>query len=370
MNGCLGMVDLLMDTSLTPQQEHYCKRIRQSGDALLHILNSVLDISKIEAGQLSLMQDDFNLADVIDTVSATFESRCWQKGLQYTVDVDADVPEVLLGDSDCIRQVLSNYVGNAIKFTEEGKISVRVFPTAVSSSVCEIRFEVADTGKGLTREEQPRLFKKFSQVDGSISRKYGGSGLGLAISKQLAEAMGGQVGVESTPGEGATFWFSVQCAVGNLTAADDETFERRDTGGAWQATKQSLRILVAEDNEINQEIVKAVLHREGHLADVVNNGLEAVKAVKGTDYDLILMDVHMPEMDGLMATRTIRELSGDVSRIPIVALTADAMSGDRERYLKAGMNEYLCKPFERHQLNAIIQKVAPYSEMRDKRRAA
>jgi signal transduction histidine kinase/ActR/RegA family two-component response regulator len=370
MNGCLGMSELLLHTPLTQEQQHYCQRIKQSGDSLLHVLNSILDISKIESDRLDLEEIYFNPRSTIDEVTATFESQCRHKGLEYKVQLDADLPDVLVGDPNRVRQVLANYVDNAIKFTEAGSVSLRVFPTALSNSICEIRFEVTDTGRGLTLEEQSRLFKKFSQADGSISRKYGGTGLGLAISKELAELMGGTVGVDSTRGEGSTFWFSVVCEVSQLTKNSCELLPSQSGPTPHQPTPQKLRILVAEDNKVNQEIVVATLQREGHSIDVVANGLEAIETVRSVDYDLVLMDVHMPGMDGLAATQAIRKLDGKVSDIPIVALTADAMSGDRERYIAAGMTDYISKPFECDRLNAVIQKLAPQSKTHDEKRAA
>jgi signal transduction histidine kinase/CheY-like chemotaxis protein len=347
MNGCLGMVSLLL----------YCERIKQSGDSLLHVLNSILDVSKIESGQLDLEQAHFDLSSVIGDVAAAFETRCRQKGLDFKVQLDNELPSALVGDPGRIRQVLANYVNNAIKFTQEGSVSVHVFPTALANSICEIRFEVTDTGEGISSEGQSRLFKKFVQVDGSISRKHGGTGLGLAISKELAELMGGTVGVDSAPGEGSTFWFSIVCEIGHLTENTRQSPLGLDEEMQQPPAMQQLRILVAEDNPVNQEIVVAVLQSDGHSVDVVENGLEAITALKDLEYDLVLMDVHMPEMDGIAATSVIRDLDSDVSNIPIIALTADAMVGDREKYIAAGMDGYVSKPFEPHQLNAMIQNV-------------
>ncbi len=357
MNGCLGMVSLLLDSPLSPDQRQYCERIKQSGDSLLHVLNSILDVSKIESGQLDLEQAHFDLSSVIGDVAAAFETRCRQKGLDFKVQLDNELPSALVGDPGRIRQVLANYVNNAIKFTQEGSVSVHVFPTALANSICEIRFEVTDTGEGISSEGQSRLFKKFVQVDGSISRKHGGTGLGLAISKELAELMGGTVGVDSAPGEGSTFWFSIVCEIGHLTENTRQSPLGLDEEMQQPPAMQQLRILVAEDNPVNQEIVVAVLQSDGHSVDVVENGLEAITALKDLEYDLVLMDVHMPEMDGIAATSVIRDLDSDVSNIPIIALTADAMVGDREKYIAAGMDGYVSKPFEPHQLNAMIQNV-------------
>ncbi len=364
MNGCLGMVGLLLETTLSPEQRHYCERIKQSGGSLLHVLNSILDISKIESGQLDLDEVNFNLLSVINDVAAVFESQSRQKGLDFKVQIDPDLPSTLVGDPGCIRQILANYTSNAIKFTEEGSVSIHVFQTAMTNGTCEIRFEVADTGEGIPIEQQSRLFKKFVQVDGSIRRKHGGTGLGLVISKELAELMGGTVGVDSAPGEGSTFRFSVVCEIGYLTEKTPQSPLSPDEQMQRLPATQQLRVLVAEDNIVNQEIAVAVLQHAGHHADVVANGLEAIRALKDLEYDVVLMDIHMPEMDGIAATNIIRNLDGDVAEIPIIAVTADAMVGDREKYLAAGMNAYMSKPFQPDQLNAVIDDLQLRSQKR------
>ena len=364
MNGCLGMVGVLLETTLSPEQRHYCERIKQSGDSLLHVLNSILDISKIESGQLNLDEINFKILSVIDDMAAAFESRCRQKGLDFKVQLDPDLPSALVGDPGRIRQVLANYIDNAIKFTEEGSVSIHIFQTAMTHDTCEIRFEVADTGEGISSQEQSRLFKKFVQVDGSISRKHGGTGLGLAISKELSQLMGGTVGVDSTPGEGSTFWFSVVCERGYLTENTRQLPLSPDEQMQQPSARQQLRILVVEDNKVNQEIAVAVLQSAGHDVDVVANGLEAIRALKDLEYNVVLMDIHMPEMDGIAATNIIRGFDGDVADIPIIALTADAMVGDREKYLAAGMDGYVSKPFEPHHFNAVIHELTMLSKKR------
>ena len=354
MNGCLGMAGLLLDTKLTDQQRHYCERIKQSGDALLSILNSILDLSKIEAGQIELEQVNFDPKSIADDVTVLFAQKAKEKGLDFAIQVDAHLPRMLKGDSGRIRQVLANYVSNAIKFTESGGITVRVLHADSEAGRHDIRFEVEDTGIGIAAEDLPRLFRRFSQADASTTRKYGGTGLGLAICRELAELMGGGVGVDSMPGTGTTFWFSVICDAGDGEIAYAGTPSPADDRASDVAPARRLRVLVAEDNLVNQEIAIATLENAGHHVDVVANGLEALDAVQNVGYDVVLMDIQMPEMDGIAATRAIRDLDGAVSDIPIIALTADAMAGDREKYLACGMNNYLSKPFEPRQLDAVI----------------
>jgi PAS domain S-box-containing protein len=356
MHGILGTVSLIQDTDLSPVQRNYADTIKQSGEGLLNIINSILDLSKIEAGGVILEEVDFRLAPLLDSVAGLMESGAQQKGLAFAIERGPNDCDVLRGDPERIRQVLFNLVGNSIKFTEAGGISIRVSQTSQADDICEVRFEVADTGIGLAEEQQERVFDRFSQADGSTTRKFGGTGLGLAISRELAQLMGGSIGVRSKPGEGSVFWFTVQCEPGDASKIPELDQSSYSEGAVVATEIQSLRILIAEDNPVNQLIASDTLESAGHRVDVVSNGVEAIEAVAAFPYDLILMDIFMPEMDGLTATKNIRAMPGEASNIPIIALTADAMAGEREKYLAAGMNDYLSKPFETQQLLGTIKR--------------
>jgi CheY-like chemotaxis protein len=354
MHGILGTVGLVLGTDLSPVQRKYVDTIKQSGDALLSLINSILDLSKIEASSLVLEKVDFRLGRLLDSVAALMESRAQQKGLAFKIECTPDMPEVILGDPTRIRQVLFNLVGNAIKFTETGGVTVCVSHTPLDNDRVELRFDVSDTGIGIDAKQQKRIFDRFSQADGSTTRKFGGTGLGLTICRELAQVMGGSIGVESNTDQGSTFWFTVHCELGDAANIDEQS--RRSDQPVETAEFRPLRILVAEDNPVNQLIAADTLEKAGHHVDVVSNGIEAVKAVKDYPYDLILMDIFMPEMDGLTATKKIPEMAGDESKIPIIALTADAMAGEREKYIAAGMSDYISKPFEANQLFGTIKR--------------
>jgi signal transduction histidine kinase/DNA-binding response OmpR family regulator len=494
MNGVIGMTGLLLDTPLTPEQREYTEAVRRSGEALLTIIDDILDFSKIEAGRLELEAIDFDLTAIVEDSLDLLAERAQGNGLELACVVQPDVPRVVTGDPGRLRQVLLNLVGNAIKFTHEGGVVVRVSLTGGDETTA-VRFEVTDTGIGIASEAQARLFQPFSQADTSTTRRYGGTGLGLVICKRLTEAMGGAIGVESEPGRGSTFWFTVAVKSGAeasapfgtisplrarhvLVVADqvivrsalvqqlrawdvvvDEAGDgaealdrlraatgsdvRRDAvlvdlqrasmdgralagaiaadpalagtvlvmlsprarmgvgptpavGIAASLTKpvrptrlrealmgalrgdkvppaaraqapsgkstaadalRSLRILVAEDNAINQRVAVSMLEKAGHRVDLVNNGREAVEALDRRSYDLVFMDCLMPQMDGFEATRAIRAAEvGTDRQVPIVALTANAMERDREQCLAAGMNDYLAKPFTKQALTAALER--------------
>jgi signal transduction histidine kinase/CheY-like chemotaxis protein/putative methionine-R-sulfoxide reductase with GAF domain len=496
MNGVIGMTGLLLDTELSAEQRDYAETVRRCGEALLTIINDILDFSKIEAGRLELEAIDFELRALVEDVVELLAERAQSKGLEVVSLVAPDVPGLLRGDPGRLRQILTNLVGNAVKFTEQGEVVVRVVLAEDGAEAALVRFEVADTGIGIPEEAQGRLFQSFSQVDSSTTRRYGGTGLGLAISKHLAELMEGQVGVTSQPGQGSTFWFTARLGKSagavptvpaspaalrglRVLAVDDNATNRvvlrqhlagwgtagdeaasgqealvrlreaaragrpyalavldlqmpdmdgielaraikadptladtrlvlltswgqrgeakaaREAGIAVYLTKPvrvshllealttalaaeappvaagsrdhaaaaapagaRARVLVAEDNGVNQRLIVRVLEKGGFEADVARHGREAIEALGRASYDLVLMDCQMPEMDGFEATRLIREAEAGTERhIPIIALTANALEGDRDRCLAAGMDDYVAKPIRPEDLHATIDRL-------------
>jgi signal transduction histidine kinase/HPt (histidine-containing phosphotransfer) domain-containing protein/ActR/RegA family two-component response regulator len=356
MNGVLGMAGLLLKTDLAPKQARFAGRIRQSGESLLDLLNNLLDVSKIEAGQVELETTDFHLPRLVQEVDALMRSPAMEKGLAYETRIAQATPDAFKGDFGRIKQILFNLVGNAVKFTETGSIAIDVSHNPLDEERCLLRFEVRDTGIGIDAEKQALIFEKFTQADASTTRVFGGTGLGLAICRELVGLMGGEIGIDSAPGKGSNFWFTVVCEKSLTLGIGLDVDGLSADPLAPTERGRPLRILLAEDNQINQEIAVANLEGAGHQVDVVENGMDAVKAVEDGSYDVVLMDVHMPAMDGIDATGKIRQLPGPVSKIPIIALTANAMVGDREKYIAAGMNDYASKPFDPDVLLATIHK--------------
>ncbi len=354
LNGVVGMTNLLLDTDLDEQQRRYARLAKSSGDALLGLINDILDFSKIEAGKLELEQRDFDVHAAVQSVVNMLTPGAANKGLELDCRIEADVPRRARGDAGRLQQVLTNLISNAVKFTESGSISVsaRAEPNARQDGI--VRFEVSDTGIGIAAADQDRLFASFSQLDASTTRRYGGSGLGLAICKRLVGMMGGSIRVRSAPGEGSTFTFTIRleatdavAAASNGSVAPGVALPLGGTSRAQEAA--GARILLADDHEISQEVAATVLRRAGYRCDVVWNGVEAVSAVTTTRYDLLVLDCQMPEMDGFQAARAIREHERSTrgsARLPIIAVTANAIKGDRERCLLAGMDDYVTKPIE------------------------
>ncbi len=362
MNGVVGLTGLLLETTLTNEQRRWAEAVRQSGQSLLVLVNDILDFSKIEAGRLELEVIPFDLRQIVDEVAEILAEVAQGKGLSLRVTVSPDVPAAVSGDPGRLRQVLLNLLGNAVKFTEEGSVELRIAPSPEEPGLT--RFEVQDTGIGISPAAQTRLFRAFSQADGSTTRRYGGTGLGLAICKELVQRMGGEIGVRSAPDRGSTFWFGARLPEadpgaifrGAAPPADLATLYRRGGAGAAPGTRG--RVLIAEDNIVNQMVAVKMVENAGLRADVVANGLEALEALDRIPYDLVLMDCQMPEMDGYDATRAIRARE-TTRHTPIVAMTANAMPRDRERCLACGMDDYVPKPVRRSELFAILDRLLP-----------
>ncbi|HUH86232.1 MAG TPA: ATP-binding protein, partial [Stellaceae bacterium] len=339
MNGVIGLTALLLETPLGPKQREFAEAVRDSADSLLTIINDILDFSKLEAKRMSLDIVDFDLADLVDSVLSLLAPRARAKGLKLDAAIAPEVPRRLSGDPGRVRQVLVNLLGNAVKFTERGSVRIGISHRAIDAQHVELRVEVTDTGPGISAEVQGRLFNRFTQGDNSITRRYGGTGLGLAICKELCELMGGAIGVESAPGQGAKFWFTLSCALAQGAAAP--TAPEKLRAAQSEDAPHALDLLVAEDNEVNRIVIAAMIKRLGHHLDLVGDGRAALAAVQQHRYDVVLMDVQMPEMDGVAATRAIRALPGPAGRVPIIALTANALAGQREEYLAVGMDDCL-----------------------------
>jgi signal transduction histidine kinase/FixJ family two-component response regulator len=351
LNGIIGYTDLLLDDpNLNDEQRRQLTRVSDAGTALLTLVNDILDFSRIEAGQVELELRRFSPAALIDNTFSIVKAIADKKRLAMRVAVCPNVPAELVGDPDRLRQVLLNLLNNAVKFTPAGEVVLKVECRSRSAERSTLRFSVSDTGIGIASQKQHLLFQRFSQLDGSIRREFGGTGLGLAISKHLVELMGGEIGVESIEGRGATFWFVLDLPVPAAEAS-------AEPAGLQQAKPTApARILLVEDVTINQEIARAVLESAGHEVDVVADGAQAILAVRNKAYDLVLMDVQMPIMDGMTATRHIRALEHPAKSLPIIAMTANVLPQQVAQFHAAGMNEHVAKPFKRDELFAAIER--------------
>ncbi|NMF86912.1 response regulator [Aromatoleum petrolei] len=361
LNAIIGITHLVLKGDLAAQQRGLLEKVQTSSKHLLGIINDVLDLSKMEAGKLTPEHVDVDLRGLVGEVGAQIAERVKGNGLELVIDIAPDVPTFVIGDPLRISQVLLNYANNAVKFTERGRIAIRARVQRVVHDELELRFEVSDTGIGIAEEQLSRLFHSFEQADSSITRKYGGTGLGLAISKRLAELMGGAVGADSMPGGGSTFWFTCRVGISRRDSSPPAPVLALPATGAAVA---GARVLLVEDNELNREVNAALLHDAGVEVDFAENGAEALCRLQEQAYHLVLMDVQMPVMDGITATLEIRTRPG-LRRLPIVALTASAMPGDRERCLAAGMNDYLTKPIDPARLQEALQRwIAPRATAR------
>jgi signal transduction histidine kinase len=352
LNAILGLNHLMQAGELTSDQSERLKKMEISSRHLLSLINDILDLSKIEAGRLELETSNFHLSSVLDNVASIIRESVLSKGLQLEVDPDG-VPHWLRGDSTRLRQALLNFAGNAVKFTEAGTISLKAILLDDSAGRLRVRFEVSDTGIGLTSAQQERLFQNFQQADASTARKYGGTGLGLALTKRLVEMMGGEVGVHSTPGMGSTFWFAVTLERGHGPMPGPSESQAAVLAQEEGIIPAGTRVLLAEDNAFNAEIFTEMLHAMGVAVTAAENGQIACERAQAERFDLVLMDMQMPVMDGIDATRAIRRLPGYAST-PILALTANAFEADRRACFAAGMNDVLTKPIEPALLSAAI----------------
>lgn len=356
LGAIISMAELLLGTGLNSRQRHYADTLHQSGKALLTVLNEILDYSKLDAGRFEIESVPFNFVEQMDSVRSELEARISGKKLTSSLIYTEGFPKHLIGDPVRIRQVLNNLIDNALKFTEEGSVQIRAGYGHDGADVV-IRFEVHDTGIGLSDEQISRLFEPYAQADNTVSAKYGGTGLGLSIARELARLMGGDLGCENKPGNGSMFWFTMRAQ----EAAQEPQPEAKPSP-ANQAPRPSKlgplsgHVLIVEDNEVNQMLIAAYLDQFGLTYDMVANGAEAVSKVQEKTYAAVLMDIMMPVMDGVEASKQIRALDGPVAKIPIIALTANAMKGDREIYLSAGMDGYVSKPLSAASLFSALSE--------------
>ena len=320
--------------------------IQSSGEALLELLNEILDLSKVEAGRLELVETTFDLHELLEELALLWRDRIVQRGLEFHWRVDAQVPRFVVADRYRIRQILSNLLSNADKFTEAGGVTLTLTGGPCVDGAAELRFEVTDTGIGIADEAQGEIFNKFVQADASTTRRFSGTGLGLAICRELVGLMNGGIGVDSQYGVGSTFWFALPCRCAEPVAEPVGGQSLEEVIAGTKSGGRVPRVLVVEDNEINRSVVIALLTRAGYRFDLAENGVEALEKIQQRLYDVVLMDIQMPEMDGPTATARIRALDGPAAQVPIIALTANAMRGDREQYLQLGMDDYVSKPID------------------------
>ena len=350
MNGVIGTLQLLSDTKLGAAQQEYVDTAHKSAHSLLTILNDILDLSKIEAGKLNIELIPLDIREIVSELITLHSMTAEEKVIRLHADIDEQLPQVLIGDPTRIRQILANLISNALKFTEKGHVLVKISVVSSDDNNADIRMAVEDTGVGIREEIKDRLFNEFTQADGSTTRKYGGTGLGLAIVKQLVEMMHGQFGVESVPGEGSTFWFRV-----TLGVSAEQTIKQPFEHELELTGNLSGHVLLVEDNPINQMVAQKMLEKIGIKATLAADGQEALDMLEQDEFDAVLMDCQMPVMDGYEATRRIREQDA-LLKLPVIAMTANVMEGDREKCIEAGMNDYIGKPFVEMDLKKTLAR--------------
>jgi signal transduction histidine kinase len=356
MNAIIGFSDLMTKTTaLSPAQLDYMHTIMESAESLLTIINDILDFSKIEAGLLELEQSEYDLEHCIKKVLSLLRIKAQEKKLTLLLDYPTDVPRNIIGDEGRLRQILINLIGNAIKFSKEGELQVTVKGSVSPDGFAHFLIKVRDNGIGIPKDKQGHIFEKFTQADHSTTRKYGGTGLGLAISKQLVELMDGTIGVESEPGNGATFWFMIRQRISDEEGLQSRVSEERD----WKTLSKTFhgtRVLVAEDNDVNRKVIYDMLKSVGCVVTTAINGLEVMAALESSRFDLIFMDCQMPEMDGFQTTHAIRAKDGMIADIPIIAITADVLIDNKKRCLEASMDDFLSKPVKISDIVDMLHK--------------
>ncbi len=355
LNGVIGMVDLLIDTDLDETQMHFAKTLHQSGQTLLTVINDILDISKLEAGKVILDFQPLIVENILDETLQFLMPKALEKGLKLDFKVAGNVPDVIVSDATRMRQILFNLVGNAIKFTDVGGVNIYAENLTTNRAIqvgetMQLKVSVSDTGIGISPEAQSRLFQKFTQADASTTRKFGGTGLGLAICRQLSTLLGGDIGLDSQEGEGSVFWFTIVCRVGAKDSVNTKRTYTTSVPLNEMYVTRTLKILIADDNEINQNIIMNMLGKLGHQMVCVGDGAQACSAVEDQDFDLILMDIQMPVLGGIDATKWIKAMEGSKANIPIIGCTADAFPEQILRFKEVGMQDVVTKPINKMQL--------------------